>query len=59
MCPFCRGRLKLVRMGGPLMLSTYECLDCRETTTVENGPANDSYFDWLMSRTNSKRVAVI
>jgi hypothetical protein len=58
MCPFCRGTLKLIRVGGRLMLSTYQCLDCREITTAESESRKDSYFEWLMSRPNSKRVAV-
>jgi hypothetical protein len=58
MCPFCRGTLKLIRVGGPLMLSTYQCVECREITTAENKPRNDSYFEWLMSRPISKRFAM-
>jgi hypothetical protein len=54
MCPFCRGTLKLIRAGGPLMPSTYQCLDCREITTAESEAGKDSYFEWLMSRTKSK-----
>jgi hypothetical protein len=54
MCPFCRGTLKLIRAGGPLMASTYQCLDCREITTAESEAGKDSYFEWLMSRTKSK-----
>jgi hypothetical protein len=59
MCPFCRGTLKLIRAGGPLMPSTYQCLDCQQITTAENGAAKDSYFEWLMSRTGSKRGTVL
>jgi hypothetical protein len=58
MCPFCRGTLKLIRVGGPFMLSTYQCLDCRETTTAESKTGNDSYFEWLMARSKPKRFAV-
>jgi hypothetical protein len=56
MCPFCRGTLKLIRSGGPLMLNTYQCLECRVITTTENEAAKVSYFDWLMSRPASKRI---
>jgi hypothetical protein len=56
MCPFCRGTLKLIRAGGPLVLKTYQCLECREITTTENESGKTSYFDWLMSRPTSKRV---
>ena len=55
MCPFCRGTLKLIRAGGPLTPSTYQCLDCRKITTAEPVARKDSYFEWLMSRTKSKR----
>ena len=58
MCPFCRGTLKLIRAGGPLMLSTYQCQECREITTTENETGKASYFDWLMSRPTTKRVMV-
>jgi len=39
------------------MLSTYQCLDCGEVTTPEEGSKLESYFEWLMSMTKSKRVA--
>jgi len=51
--------LKLIRADGPLMPSTYQCLDCREITTTENEAAKDSYFEWLMSRPKSKRGVVL
>jgi hypothetical protein len=56
MCPFCRGTLRLIRSGGPLLRSTYQCLECREITTSENEAGKISYFDWLMSRPAGKRV---
>jgi hypothetical protein len=56
MCPFCRGMTKLMRVSGHPMLSTYQCLDCGEVTTAEDGAGTESYFEWLMSRTKSKRV---
>jgi len=59
MCPFCRGTMKLIRVGGHPMLSTYQCLDCQEVTTTEDGAKIDSYFEWLMSRTKSKRIAAL
>ncbi len=59
MCPFCRGTLKLIRPGGPLMPSTYQCVDCRQITMAENEVGKDSYFEWLMSRPKSKRGAVL
>jgi len=55
MCPFCRGTTKLIRVDGHL--STYQCLDCGEVASAEDGTKLDSYFEWLMSRTKSKRVA--
>jgi hypothetical protein len=55
MCPFCRGTLKLIRSGGPLVHKTYQCIECRELTTTENETGKSSYFDWLMSRPASKR----
>jgi hypothetical protein len=58
MCPFCRGTLKLIRSGGPLVGNTYQCLECRELTITENAAAKVSYFDWLMSRPASKRIMV-
>jgi hypothetical protein len=58
MCPFCRGTLKLIRSGGPLVRNTYQCLECREFTTTENETGKASYFDWLMSRPASKRIMV-
>ena len=54
MCPFCRGRMKLTRVGGHPKLSTYQCLRCKEVTTVEDGAGIGSYFEWLMSRPKSK-----
>ena len=48
--------MKLIRVGGHPMLSTYQCLDCEEVTTAEDGTGTESYFEWLMSRTKSKRV---
>jgi len=57
MCPICRGTMKLIRVGGYPMLRTYQCLDCKEVTTAEDKVRIDSYFEWLMSRTKSKRVA--
>ena len=54
MCPFCRGKMKLVRVDGHPKLSTYQCLSCKEVTTVEDGAGIGSYFDWLMSRPKSK-----
>ncbi len=56
MCPFCRGTLKLIRAGGPLVRNIYQCLECREITTTENETGKTSYFDWLMSRPASKRI---
>ena len=56
MCPFCRGTLKLIRSGEPLVLNTYQCLECRQITTTENETGKASYFDWLMSRPVSKRL---
>jgi len=59
MCPFCRGTLKLIRAGGPLMPNAYQCVDCREITTAESESRKDSYFEWLMSRSKSKRDTVL
>jgi transposase-like protein len=56
MCPFCRGTMKLARVSGHPKVSTYQCLSCKEITTVEDGPGISSYFDWLMSRPVSKRA---
>lgn len=58
MCPLCRGALRLIRAGGPLVLTTYQCIDCREITTSENESGKSSYFEWLMSRPNTKRGIV-
>jgi len=55
MCPLCRGTTKLIRVDGHL--STYQCLDCGEVASAEDGTKLDSYFEWLMSRTKSKRLA--
>jgi hypothetical protein len=41
------------------MPSTYQCVDCQQITTAENETGKDSYFEWLMSRTGSKRAAVL
>lgn len=49
--------MKLTRVGGYPMLRTYQCLDCKEVTTAEDKVRIDSYFEWLMSRTKSKKVA--
>jgi hypothetical protein len=38
------------------MLSAYQCLDCREVPTTEDGTGIHSYFLWLMSRPKSKRI---
>jgi transposase-like protein len=57
MCPLCRGTMKLVQVGGHPILSTYQCLDCEKVVTREAGTGIESYFEWLMSRTKSKRVA--
>jgi transposase-like protein len=59
MCPFCRGKMKLVRVDGHPKLSTYQCLSCKEITTVEDEPGIGSYFDWLMSRPKSKSASRI
>ncbi len=56
MCPFCRGKMKLVRVDGRPKLSTYQCLSCKEVTTVVDGAGIGSYFEWLMSRPKSKRA---
>jgi len=56
MCPFCRGTTKLVQIGGYPTLSTYQCVECEKITTVEERTGIDSYFEWLMSRTKSKRI---
>jgi hypothetical protein len=56
MCPFCHGMTKLIRAGGHPMRSTYECLDCGEVTTAEGETGTESYFEWLMARTKSKRI---
>jgi transposase-like protein len=51
-CPVCRRKMKLARVGGLLKVTTYQCLSCKGVMTVENG----SYFEWLMSRPKSKRA---
>jgi hypothetical protein len=55
MCPFCRGSMKLARVDGHPKISTYQCLSCKEVTT--DGAGIDSYFEWLMSRPNSKSAS--
>jgi hypothetical protein len=57
MCPFCRGTTKLIRVDGHPMVSTYQCLDCGEVTTAQDEAEGESFFEWLMSRTKSKRIA--
>jgi len=57
MCPFCRGRMKLVRVDGHPKLSIYQCLSHKEVTTVEDGTGIGSYFEWLMSRPKSKSAS--
>ena len=57
MCPFCRGRMKLAGAGSHPKLSTYQCLSCKEVTTVEDGAGIGSYFDWLMSRPKPKSAS--
>jgi hypothetical protein len=57
MCPFCFGTTKLIRIGVDPTLSTYQCLNCEKVTTVKDEAGIDSYFEWLMSRPASKRVA--
>ncbi len=54
MCPFCRGTMRLARVDDHPKLSSYQCLSCKEVTTVEDGAGIGSYFDWLMSRPKSK-----
>ena len=56
MCPVCRGKMKLARVGGHPKVSTYQCLSCKEVTTVEDWSGSGSYFQWLMSRPKSKRA---
>jgi hypothetical protein len=41
------------------MPSTYQCADCQQITTAASEAGKDSYFEWLMSRTKSKRGAVL
>ena len=50
MCPVCRGKMKLARVGGHPKVSSYQCLSCKEVMTVEDGAGIGSYFEWLMSR---------
>jgi len=38
------------------MLSTFQCLNCKEVTTLEDRARTESYFEWLMSRPRSKRA---
>ena len=49
--------MKLVGVGGRPILSTYRCLDCGKVATVAEEDKVDSYFEWLMSRPTSKKVA--
>ena len=56
MCPVCRGKMKLARVGGHPKVSTYQCLSCKAVMTVEDWAASGSYFQWLMSRPKSKRA---
>jgi hypothetical protein len=49
--------MKLIRIGVDPQLSTYQCLNCENVTTVKDEAGIDSYFEWLMSRPASKRVA--
>ena len=58
MCPCCRGRMELIRIDIHSSLSTYQCLNRKQVTTVEDGAGIDSYFEWLMSRPTSKPVAM-
>ena len=57
MCPFCCGTLKLVQVGWQPTHKTYQCLGCEKVMTIEAGTGIESYFEWLMSKTKSKRVA--
>jgi len=54
MCPFCHGRMKLVRVDGHPKFSTYQCLSHKEVRTFEDGTGIGTYFEWLMSRPKSK-----
>jgi len=56
MCPVCRGKMKLARVGRHPKVSTYQCLSCKEVVTVEDWAGSGSYFEWLMSRPKSKRA---
>ena len=56
MCPVCRGKMKLARVGGHPKVSTYQCLSCKEVMTVEDSAGSGSYVQWLMSRPKSKRA---
>jgi hypothetical protein len=56
MCPFCRGKMKLVQVDSYPKRITYQCLFCKNVTTVEDGVGIGSYFEWLMSRPKSKRA---
>ena len=55
MCPFCRGKLTPIRSAETQVVS-YQCLECRQITSSENESDKASYFDWLMSRPNGKRI---
>jgi hypothetical protein len=44
MCPVCRGKMKLARVGGHPKVSTYQCLSCKEVMTVEDWAGSGSYF---------------
>jgi len=59
MCPFCHGRMKLVRVDGHPKLSTCQCLSHKEVTALEDGAGIGSYFEWLMSRSKSKNASRI
>ena len=57
MCPFCHGRMKLVRVDGHPKLSTHQCPSHKGVTTFEEGTGIGSYFEWLMSRPMSKSAS--
>ena len=42
MCPVCRGKMKLARVGGHPKVSTYQCLGCKEVMTVEDWAGSGS-----------------
>jgi hypothetical protein len=48
--------MKLAWIGGYPKLSSYQCINCKEVMTIEDGAGIGSYFDWLMSRPRSKRA---